>query len=62
MTSKVQSADRENFGTRIERQSREGESRGGQKKNITYSPNNQLPDGLIARLVEHCIGTSVVKI
>ena len=32
------------------------------RKNITYSQNNQLPDGLIARLVEHCIGTSVVKI
>ena len=32
------------------------------RKNITYSQNNHLPDGLFARLVEHCIGTSVVKI
>ena len=26
------------------------------RKNITYSQNDQLPDGLIAQLVEHCIG------
>ena len=32
------------------------------RKNITYSQNDQLPDGLIAQLVEHCIGITVVKI
>ena len=31
-------------------------------KNFTYSQNDQLPDGLIAHLVEHRIGITVVKI
>ena len=49
-------------GDRIERRSREGESRDDEKKSITYLQNDQLPDGLIAQLVEHCIGITVVKI
>ena len=32
------------------------------EKNITYSQNDQLPDGLIAQLVEHCIRITVIKI
>ena len=32
------------------------------RKNFTYSQNEQLPDGLIAQLVEHCIGITVIKI
>ena len=39
----------------------QGESRSGEK-NITYSQNDQLPDGLIPQLVERCIGITVVKI
>ena len=49
-------------GDRNERRRREGESRSGEKKNITNSQNDKLLDGLMAQLVEDCIGIAQVKI
>ena len=47
-------------GDRIEPRSHKGESRSDEKI-ITNSQNDQLLDGLIAQLVEHCIGIAPSK-
>ena len=46
-------------GDRIERRSQVAKRR---QKNITNSQNDQLLDGLIAQLVEDCIGIAQVKL